>query len=90
MSQVLRLRIPNPRLCGARPLGRGPSGVDLGLRLANRRPVNPISAVRHAEGWAEVRALASRSMGANFFEWGAFEGRRGNGRHCQFSHLNDS
>ena len=31
--QVLRLGVPNPRHCGARLLGRAPSGADLGLAL---------------------------------------------------------
>ena len=54
--------VPNPWRCGARPLGRGPSGVSLGLRLPPEGRRTRSLAVQHTEGWAEVRALVSMSM----------------------------
>ena len=42
MSRMLGLGVPKPRCCGARPVGRGLSGADVGIGLAPRRLAGPI------------------------------------------------
>ena len=73
MSPAMGLGDPYPWHCGARPVGRGPSGSDLGLWLAPRGPAGPIRRLCGEQGWAEVRVLASESVGPSVLAWGAFE-----------------
>ena len=45
-----------------------------------------VPAVQRPEGWAEVRALGSGRVGPSVLAQAAFEGRRGLGGPCPFSH----
>ena len=40
VSLALGVEVLNPQCCGARPLGLGHTGADLGLGLAPRRPAD--------------------------------------------------
>ena len=86
MSPVLGLEGPESQAlqCQAPLEGplRGQPRV-MGNPLEEGRPLLP--ALRRAEGWAEVRALRSGSVGSSVLDGGAFEGHRGLGESCPFS-----
>ena len=85
MSLALGLGGPQSPALWCQAPGEGPIGGKLGLELAPRRPAGPICQLCGSEGWAEVRALASQSVGPSVIAQGAFEGRLGLGGLCPFS-----
>ena len=57
--------------------------VRVGPQEAGRDDTPP---VRRVESWAEVRVLVNMSLGPSILVRGAFEGLRGFGGPCLFSH----
>ena len=88
VSLVLRLGDSQSQALQCQAPRMGPLVGDLGLGLAPRRLAGSIRPCAVMEVWAEVRYLASRSVGQSILAliWGAFEGHRWLGGYCPFCH----
>ena len=71
VNLALELGRPHPQHCGARPLGKGPSGADIGSGLGPRRPTGPSQGLS-SEWWGgpKVRALGGGTWAQGIYRTG--------------------